>query len=46
MHEVLEAGIEVSLLTECTDAPKMRMVYVRINPEQPLEYGLDYLQEV
>lgn len=44
--EVLEAGVEVRLLTQATDLLEVAVVDVRIHPEQPLEHGAHHVHEV
>ena len=46
MHEVLETGVEVCLFAEGTYAAEVGVVDVGVDPEQALEYGLHYLEEV
>lgn len=45
-HEVLEAGVEMCFFLELENHLEMRVVYVRIHPEQPLEDRLDDVPEV
>lgn len=46
MHEVFEAGIEVSLLAERTYASEVGMIYMCIHSKKPLENGLHNLCEI
>jgi hypothetical protein len=45
-HEVLEASVEMCFFLEFDNHLKMRVVYVRIHPEQALEDRLDDVAEV
>jgi hypothetical protein len=44
--EVFKASIQMSLLFETNNLLKMGMIYVRIDPKQPLEYCLYHIPEV
>ena len=43
---MLEAGVEMCFFLELENHLEMRVVYVRIHPEQPLEDRLDDVPEV
>jgi len=45
-REVLEASVEVCLFLELDNHLKMRVVYVRVHPEEALEDRLDDITEV
>lgn len=45
-HEVLEAGVEVRLLAQAAHVLEVRVVDVRVHPEQALEDDLDHVHEV
>ena len=44
--EVFKASIQMSLLFETNNFLKMGMIYVRVDPKQPLEYCLYHIPEV
>jgi hypothetical protein len=44
--EVFEASIQMSLLFETDNLMKVGMIYVRVDPKQPLEYCLYHIPEV
>ena len=46
VHEVLEARVEVRLLSQSAHALEVRVVNVRVHPEETLEDCPDYIQEV
>jgi hypothetical protein len=46
VHEVLEAGVEMSLLPQGAHVLEVRVVHVRVHAEQPLEDGAHHLLEV
>jgi hypothetical protein len=45
-REVLEAGVEMRLFLEPDDHLEVRVVYVRVHPEEALEDRLDDVAEV
>ena len=46
VHEMLEASIQVGLLLQGTHTPEVGVVDVGVHPKEPLEDGLNYLNEV
>ena len=46
VHEVLEAGVEVSLLGQAADLVEVGVVHVGKDTEDPLEDGADNISEV
>ena len=43
---MLEAGVQVGLLAQGTDAAEVRVVDVRVHPEEAFEDGLHHRREI